>query len=141
TMRVTISNALITGAVITNTASVAASSTDSNSGNDSDSETTNVQTVNAGDIVFSEVRFHGSAGASDDFVELYNPTTRAIDISGFKVFRSNGTGTQTLHVTINSNVILAPGCHYLLTNTAYDDGVPGDQTYSTSITDDGGVAV
>ncbi len=141
TIRVTVSNALITGAVITNSASVAASSVDSNSGNDSDSETTNVQAVNPGDIVFSEVRFIGSAGANDDFVELYNPTTRAIDISGFKVFRSNATGTQTLHVTISSNVILPPGCHYLLTNTGYDDGVPGDQSYGTSITNDGGVAV
>ena len=141
TIRVTVSNALTTGAVITNTASVTSTAVDSVSGNNSDTETTNVQAVVAGEILISEFRFRGSAGASDEFIELYNPTTRAIDISGFKIFRSSATGTKTLQATINASVILPSGCHYLLTNTAYDDLVPGDQTYSVGIADDGGIAV
>ncbi|MGZ5482942.1 MAG: lamin tail domain-containing protein [Pyrinomonadaceae bacterium] len=145
TIRVTVSNALTTGAVITNTASVTAGSSDSNSGNDLDSETTTIQAVSAGEILISEFRFRGSNGANDEFIELYNPTTRTIDISGFKIFRSNNTGATSAHATINSGVLLPSGCHYLLANAnasgPYNDAIPGDQTYSTGTTDDGGLAV
>jgi uncharacterized protein (TIGR03437 family) len=145
TIHAIVSNSLTTGAVINNTASVTASSVDSNPANNSDSESTTIHEVNPGDVLISEFRFRGSAGANDEFIELYNPTTRTIDISGFKIFRSNNAAATTQQATINSSVFLPAGCHYLLTNAnasgPYDDGVPGDQTYSTGITDDGGIAV
>ncbi|MDQ5844333.1 MAG: lamin tail domain-containing protein, partial [Acidobacteriota bacterium] len=145
TIHATVGNSLTTGTVISNTTSVASATADPIPGNNSDSEDATVQEVNAGDIVISEFRFRGSNGANDEFIELYNRTTHAIDISGFKIFRSNNAGTKTLHATITSGVVLQPGCHYLITNSnaggPYDDGVAGDQTYSTGTADDGGLAL
>lgn len=142
TIHVTVSNSLTSGAVISNTASVASATADPAAGNNTDTEDTTIQAVNPGDILISEFRFRGSAGASDEFIELYNPTTHAIDISGYKIFRSTNAGSKFLQATINSGVTLQPGCHYLITNsTAYDDGVAADQSYSTGIADDGGIAV
>lgn len=101
--------------------------------------------ANPGDVLISEFRFRGPNGANDEFIELYNRTAAAIDISGYKIFRSNNTGTTTLTATINAGVTLGPGCHYLLTNAnasgPYSGPVPGDQTYSTGVTDDGGIAL
>ena len=141
TIRVTVGSGLTTGAVITNTASVTSTAVDSVSGNNSDTETTNVQAVVAGEILISEFRFRGSAGANDEFIELYNPTTRTIDISGFKIFRSNASAVTSLLATINSGILLPPGCYYLLTNSGYNDGFLGDQSYASGITFDGGIAV
>ncbi|HEV2913806.1 MAG TPA: lamin tail domain-containing protein, partial [Pyrinomonadaceae bacterium] len=106
--------------------------------------TLTVTQVNAGDVVISEFRFRGSNGANDEFIELYNRTSASIVISGYKIYRSNGTGTRTLHKTIANGVTLGAGCHYLLTNSnatgPYNDSVVGDDTYATGITEDGGIA-
>jgi hypothetical protein len=97
--------------------------------------------INAGDVLISEFRFHGPSGANDEFIELYNRTTAAIDISGYKIFRSNSAGTTALTATIPAGKILGPGCHYLLANTGYTGSVSADQTYNTGVTDDGGIAL
>ncbi len=99
------------------------------------------QVANPGDIVISEFRFRGSNGANDEFIELYNRTTSSIPIGGYRIYRSNNTGSRTLHATITAGKVIGPGCHYLLTNSSgYNDSVTGDQTYGTGITDDGGIA-
>ncbi len=92
-------------------------------------------------VVVSEFRFRGPAGASDEFVELYNASAAPIDISGWAVKGSNNAGTVSTRATIAAGRILGPGCHYLVTNSLYTGAVVGDQTYSTGITDDGGVAL
>lgn len=97
-------------------------------------------------IVISEFRVRGPNGGSDEFVELYNASTSPVDISGWKLRGSNAAGTVGTRVTINAGVTLAPGCHYLLTNSStsggpYSGAVVGDQTYGTGITDDGGLAI
>jgi uncharacterized repeat protein (TIGR01451 family) len=101
--------------------------------------------ANPGDVVISEFRTRGPNGANDEFIELYNRTTAPIDISGYKIFRSNNAGATNLTATITSGVILGPGCHYLLTNSnsggPYSGSVAGDQTYGTGITADGGIAL
>ena len=40
-----------------------------------------------------------------------------------------------------ANTILGAGCHYLVTGATYSGAVPADQTFSTGVTDDGGIAV
>jgi len=98
------------------------------------------------DIVISEFRTRGPNGGNDEFIELYNLSGSAVNIGGWKVNGSNASGTTGTRVTITAGTILGSGCHYLLTNTAttggpYSGGVPGDQTYATGVTDDGGIAV
>jgi hypothetical protein len=97
-------------------------------------------------IVISEFRVRGPNGGNDEFIELYNLSSAPVAIGGWKVNGSNNAGTTTTRATITAGVVLNPGCHYLLTNTAtsggpYSGTVTGDQTYSTGITDDGGIAV
>jgi uncharacterized protein (TIGR03437 family) len=98
----------------------------------------------AGQLLISEFRTRGPAGASDEFVEIYNPTTAVLTIGGLKVRASNSSGTVGDRVTITAGTTLGPGCHYLMANgsaTGYSGSVPANQTYGTGITDDGGIAI
>jgi endonuclease G len=95
-------------------------------------------------ILISEFRTRGPAGANDEFVELYNATNAPIDIGGWKINRSNGSGTINTQITINAGTMIPAHGHFLATNNAaggYSGSVAGNQTYGTGITDDGGVAI
>jgi uncharacterized protein len=97
-------------------------------------------------VVISEFRVRGPNGGSDEFVELYNLSGSPVDISGWKLQGSNNAGTVSTRATVPSGKIIGSGCHYLFTNSStsggpYSGAVPGDQTYATGITDDGGIAI
>ncbi len=92
-------------------------------------------------IVISEFRSRGPAGSDDEFVELFNPSAAAVNIGGWQIKKSSGCGTTiTSLLTIPAGIILQPGQHYLAANTAAGVSSP-DQTFSSTISDDGGVAV
>ena len=98
----------------------------------------------AGQLLISEFRTRGPDGAADEFIEIYNPTTASLPISGLRIRASNSSGTISDRVTIPAGTTLGPGCHYLIANgssSGYSGVVPADQTYSTGITDDGGIAI
>jgi uncharacterized protein (TIGR03437 family) len=97
--------------------------------------------VKAGQVVISEFRTRGPAGASDEFIELYNPTTSSVPIGGLKIRASNSGGTTGDRVTITSGTTLGSGCHYLLANTSYSGAVTPNQTYGAGIANDGGIAI
>jgi uncharacterized protein len=97
-------------------------------------------------VVISEFRVRGPNGGNDEFVELYNLSGSPVSIGGWKIRGSNSAGTVGTRATITAGTTLAPGCHYLLTNASttagpYSGAVTGDQTYTTGVTDDGGIAV
>lgn len=97
------------------------------------------------DIVISEFRTRGPAGGNDEFVELYNLSASPVNIGGWKINGSNNAGTTSTRATIVANTTLNPGCRLLVTNGAasggYSGSVPGNLTYTTGFTDDGGVAI
>jgi uncharacterized protein (TIGR03437 family) len=98
----------------------------------------------AGQLLISEFRTRGPSGASDEFVEIYNPTTSTLTIGGLKIRASNASGTINDRVTITLGTTLGPGCHYLLANSSsggFSGGTPANQTYGNGITDDGGIAI
>lgn len=104
-----------------------------------------VQAVST-NIVISEFRVRGPNGAADEFIELYNLSGAPVSIGGWKIRGSNNTGGVSDRATITAGTTLQPGCHYLITNSStsggpYSGSVPGDQTYTTGITDDGGIAL
>lgn len=95
-------------------------------------------------VVISEFRTRGPNGANDEFIELYNLSSSPVDMTGWQVKGSNGTGTVTVRANINSGAVLGPGCHYLLANSntnGYSGSASPNQTYSVGITDDGGIAI
>ncbi len=96
-------------------------------------------------VVISEFRTRGPLGGNDEFIELYNLSSSPVNIGGWTVRGSNSSGTTGVRATIPSGVTLNAGCHYLLANgtasTGYSGPVAPDQTYSTGITDDGGIAI
>jgi hypothetical protein len=92
-------------------------------------------------VVISEFRFRGDGAGNDEFVELYNPTSSPIDISGWLIRGSNNAGTTGTRATIPLLTILQPGQYYLIAHTGYSGPTSADLTYVTGITDDGGVAI
>jgi len=96
-------------------------------------------------VLISEFRTRGPNGAADEFVELYNNSDSPVDISGWKINASNNAGTTGTRVTINAGTTIPARGHFLATNstpsTGYSGTVAGNQTYTTGITDDGGIAL
>jgi hypothetical protein len=91
-------------------------------------------------IVISEFRTHGPLGATDEFVELFNPTSASIDIGSWLIRSVSSTGTMTTRFTIPAGTSLAPGQHFLAATSA--SGLTRDGTMSSGIADsDGGVAL
>ena len=90
-------------------------------------------------VVISEFRARGPAGGNDEFVELFNAGATPVNVGGWQLLGCvAGTGALGARATIANGVSLAPGAHYLFTNSAasgYSGAVTGDATYSTGFTD------
>jgi P pilus assembly chaperone PapD len=52
----------------------------------------------AADLSISQFRVRGPAGGNDEFVELFNSSSKALDLSGFKFNASNASGTAPARV-------------------------------------------
>ncbi|HEX8180914.1 MAG TPA: Calx-beta domain-containing protein [Pyrinomonadaceae bacterium] len=109
------------------------------------------EAVQAGQLLISEFRFRGSAGANDEFVELYNNTSNSLTVAtsdgsnGWAVVAAPGTGTTggALFVIPNGTVIPARG-HFLGVNSngfSLTTAAPGGTPYTANVADDAGVAV
>ena len=97
-------------------------------------------------LVISEFRTRGLNGASDEFVEIYNNTGAPIDLGGYRLQASNASGTLSTRATVPAGRSIPARGHYLFTNPTasgwpYSGSVTGDQTFTTGITDDGGIAL
>ncbi len=92
-----------------------------------------------GHLVISELET-GGASASDEFVELYNPTIAAMPLEGLELIYVTSTGTT---VTRKASWPLGaptipPGGHYLVTNDAGVYAAIGDATYASGVAATGG---
>lgn len=98
----------------------------------------------ASDLEINQFRARGPAGGNDEFVELINAGSTVLDVSGYQLNGSNASGTVGTRLTLPAGTSIAPGCHLLLTNKSsggYSGSVAGDLTYSTGVTDTGGLAI
>ncbi|HSM71590.1 MAG TPA: lamin tail domain-containing protein, partial [Anaerolineales bacterium] len=105
---------------------------------------TNTPPISLTGVVISEFRTRGPSGADDEYIELYNPTTAIVDISGWKINVSNDSGNTSTRATIPAATILRSGQYYLLARSGtsgYSGVVPADQTYGQGITNAGGIAL
>jgi len=128
--------ATASAANLTNTAAAANTPT-----NTSIATATNTSPASTSGIVISEFRTRGPGGASDEFIELYNPTSTAVDISGWKINGSNNAGAEETRATIPASTLLRSGQYYLVANNGYTGSVIANLKYGTAITNDGGIAL
>jgi uncharacterized protein (TIGR03118 family) len=84
-------------------------------------------------VVISEFRTFGPGPIpvfGDQFVELYNNTNAAVDISGWKL-KAASFGIITTVATINAGTTIPARGHFLLTRAGgYTGAIPGDLTYA-----------
>jgi len=93
-------------------------------------------------VVISEFRTRGPQGEKDEFIELYNRSNQRLDLSGWTVAVSNGSGTTSTLLTIASGTRLPARSHLLLVNSlGYSGPIEPDQVFSGDIADDGGIAL
>lgn len=63
-------------------------------------------------VVINEVDTRGPGGGNDEFIELYNPAPVAVDISGWALYRSNGsdtTLTSQIDLTDAAGLVIGDG--------------------------------
>src|SRR5829696_5161778 len=97
-------------------------------------------------IVISELRTRGPAGGNDEFVELRNISDASVPVGGWALqgCAAATPGNPSTRATIPAGTEIPAGGSYLFTNSAtsgYSGDVPGDRTYTTGISDDGGVRI
>lgn len=83
-------------------------------------------------LVISQVQMGGAANANDEFVEIHNNGSTAVDLNGYRlVYRSqNGTTDVTNPLAVwTTSTILQPGQYYLVAAVSYDGGVAPDRVY------------
>lgn len=90
----------------------------------------NAQAGYADHVVISEVQISGST-STDEFVELYNPLSKDVDLTGWEIVRKTASlnAKEELIITL-AGTIPAKG-FYLVAHTGYDGSAEPDQTYKT----------
>ncbi len=87
----------------------------------------------------NEVMTGNVGAASDEFVEVFNAGTTAVDAGGFKVvYRSASGSSDTTLATVPAGTTIAPGAFYLLGGSAYAGSHTADQSFSTGLAATGG---
>jgi hypothetical protein len=80
-------------------------------------------------VVISEVQV-GGATAKDEFVELYNPTDTAVDLSGWRLTRKPASGASEPNIVSSISGTIAPYGYFLIAHPDYDGAVSYDLVYS-----------
>jgi hypothetical protein len=90
-------------------------------------------------LVINEFMTGTTGAASNEFVEIANVGTAAVDVSGFKLVYRSASGTSDVSLaTIPSGTTIAAGGYYLFGGSAYAESPAPDQSFSTGIAATGG---
>ncbi len=105
----------------------------------------NAQTVTH--VVISEFATRGAAAATDEFVELYNPTDNAINLASWVMQYKSATGTTWFdRAILPSNAMIPARGFYLVANTSYvgtvaPDFSSGSWTSGSGMADNGNIRI
>ena len=91
---------------------------------------TKVQAGIANHVVISEIQTAGDT-ANDEFIELYNPTSQPVDITGWTLLRKTGGGASGNIISSMTGIIQAYG-FYLIAPDGYNGSTPRDAGYSNA---------
>jgi len=95
-------------------------------------------------VVISEFRTRGPNGSGDEFVELWNKSMVATDISGWLLRATGANGATTVRATVPAGTSLGSGCYYLFGNVSalgYSGATGADQAFTVGIADDGRIEI
>ena len=84
-------------------------------------------------VVISEIQTTGGPGlANNEFVEIYNPTSAAVDVSSWKLTKKTVTGTETVLVEDIAPTLISSHGFILIAHVDYTD-VSADTTYNAGV--------
>jgi len=93
-------------------------------------------------VVINEFATRGPGeGSTDDFVELRNDSASPVDISGWRINEWTPASGVRLVFVVPGGVVVAPGCHYLVSFRPDVGGVTPDARMINPINDQGGIAL
>jgi subtilisin-like proprotein convertase family protein len=104
---------------------------------------TEIPATTTGQLNISEFRLSGPSGADDEFIEVYNTTGARLTVqsadgsSGLGIAASDGI-TRCI---IPNGTLIPAGGHYLCAHTSASLPVAADNTYSTGINENAGIAI
>jgi signal peptidase I len=93
-------------------------------------------------VVISEVQIQGLT-ASQDFVELYNPTGSDVDLSSWKLRKRNSSATESSLMVIPAGKKIPAHGYFLWANSAnnYASSINADISNTGSLTDNSSLAI
>ena len=83
-------------------------------------------------LVLSQVQVSGDGGASDEFIEIFNPTDNPVSINGWSVqYKSSSASFPLTSGKKNlPDAMIQPNSYYLITHSSYNGQVVADHTHS-----------
>lgn len=82
-------------------------------------------------VVISQIQLSG-ASASDEFVELFNPTDSPIDVAKWRIIRKTSTGSSSQNLVASLSGTIAPRSYFLIAHPAAVASTMADMVYSSS---------
>jgi hypothetical protein len=95
-------------------------------------------------VVISEVQIQGDGNPKHDFVEIYNPTDTAVDLSGYNLMKMTSTGTSSSIKSPIDTYTLPPHRFYLWASSSdsnYPTAIGADVSTTATIASDNAVAI
>lgn len=90
-----------------------------------------VQAEESDSLVISQVQVSGPAGASDEFIELYNPSAQLVNLAGWSLQYKTATGNFPLSAKKQlPEFSLGAGKYYLVAHTDFSGSVTADLRHS-----------
>ncbi|MBI4021799.1 MAG: lamin tail domain-containing protein, partial [Candidatus Andersenbacteria bacterium] len=100
------------------------------------------ESFQADHVVISEVQIRG-ASTLNDFVELYNPTSEDVDVSGWKLRKKSSTGTESSVVVLDAGSEVSAHGFFLWANSldGYAASLEADASTTQTLAPDNSVAL
>ncbi len=95
-------------------------------------------------IIITEVRVSGAVTTTDEYIELFNPTNSAINLSGWKLIKKTAGGSTSTLVSDFGETTILPRHYFLITHNNYTDLAAADFHYtnlSSSIASDNTILI
>ncbi|MDD5145184.1 MAG: lamin tail domain-containing protein [Candidatus Pacebacteria bacterium] len=70
-------------------------------------------------ILITEIQIRDAASSNHDFIELYNPSINAVDISNFQLKKKNSNGNESSIRVFPENSVIAAQNYFLWANSNY----------------------